>query len=182
MKKVFETFSSIVEKISNIFLLISALAVFFIAALNTFDSLGRYIFGHAIIGANELVSVAMTVFVFGGLAMAVRKDRCVAVPVIGERLKPRVRLFVLGIGNLLCVAAGVMMVTQFWSSTLRYLANQTLGTDILKIPLYPFYIYSTIAISLVTVEFLICSIRQLYSGIFFKQNANDHTGEEGAEE
>jgi TRAP-type C4-dicarboxylate transport system permease small subunit len=141
MKKVFETFSSIVEKISNIFLLISALAVFFIAALNTFDSLGRYIFGHAIIGANELVSVAMTVFVFGGLAMAVRKDRCVAVLSLraseteSEIVCPRNRQ------STLC-GCGVMMVTQFWSSTLRYLANQTLGTDILKIPLYRLYLFN----------------------------------------
>ncbi len=183
MRKVFGVLYKIVGIVSNIFLVISALAVVFIASINTVDSIGRYVFGRAIVGASELVSVAMTIFVFGGLAMAIRKDRCVAVPVIGEKLKPRVRIFVLAVGNLLCVFTGVLMTIQFRQSSLRYLGNHTLGTDILRIPLYPFYVYSTIAIAVVTLEFLSVAIKQLNEGIHFKSTVpekNEEPGKEGA--
>ena len=182
MKRAFEVVYNIVGKVSNVFLLISALAVVFIAAINTVDSIGRYIVGRAIVGASELVAVSMTIFVFGGLAMAIRLNRCVAVPVIGEKLKPRVRYFVLAVGNLLCVFAGVMMTIQFWQSSLRYLGNHTLGTDILRIPLYPFYVYATIAMAVITLEFLFVAVKQLDSGIHNKAadaGPADAEGKEG---
>lgn len=44
----------------------------------------------------------MSIFVYTGLALAIKLRRCIAVPVIVERLSPRIQLLVTAVGNALC--------------------------------------------------------------------------------
>jgi TRAP-type C4-dicarboxylate transport system permease small subunit len=163
-KKAFLTIYKIVGAISTVCLWCSVVAVAGIAILNTVDSLDRYIRGKALFGASEWVSVAMCVFVFGGLCMAVRERKCISVPVLTDYLKPAARLIVLGTGNILCCAAAALMVSQLFVTSQRYFANQHLGSDMINIPFWPFYFFATAATAVIALEFLCVAVKDLYEG------------------
>lgn len=182
MKKVFAGIDKVIGWITRIFMILAMIAVALIALTSTVDSIGRYIFGSALRGASEYVQVAMAVFVYGGLCMAIRERKCVIVPVVLEHMKPRARLFVTAIGNLLCCAASVLLATQVFQSTAKNLANLHSATEVVRIPYGPFYLFCFIAICLFTVEFLLLVIKDLYEGICYKRiHANDPTGEDAAQ-
>lgn len=180
MKKVFDGVDKAVGWITRIFMALAMIAVALIALTSSVDSIGRYIFGSALRGASEYVQVAMAVFVYGGLCMAIRERKCVIVPVVLEHLKPRVRLFVVAVGNLLCCIASVLLASQVFLSTAKNLANLHNATEVVRIPYGPFYLFSFIAICLFTLEFLLLVIKDLYEGICYKRIHADDAAEDAA--
>lgn len=181
MKKIFNGVDKVLGYITTAFMVCAMVAVALIALVSSVDSIGRYIFGSALRGASEYVQVAMAVFVYGGLCMAIRERKCVVVPVVLEHMKPRVRLFVTAIGNLLCCAASVLLATQIFQSTAKKLANLHDATEVVRIPFGPFYLFCFIAICLFTVEFLMLVIKDLHEGICYKRIHADDPVEAGAE-
>lgn len=181
LKTIYAGISKVVSVISTVLLACSAAAVVFIALLNSVDSIRRYVFGHAVVGASELVSMAMVVFTFGGLCMAVRKRSCIAVPVLTEHMTPRTSLFVTGAGNLLSCIAGGLLTVQFFGSTQRYLSNMGLRTDLLKIPYGPFYLFTTAAMLVVSIELLLVGIEDIWRGVHWQPGTQHQNGEEEAQ-
>lgn len=169
LRKTCARISKAVGMISNIFLICGIIAVCVIALVSSVDSIGRYIFGSALRGASEYVETMMAVFVYGGLAMAIRERKCVVVPVFLERMSPRVRLFFVGVGNLCCGLAGVLVCSQVWLSASRNMSNFAYATEVVKIPYGPFYLFAFLGLCLVTVELFLLAIQDLYEGICYRK-------------
>lgn len=159
----------VVGIISNIFLVCGVVAVCIIALVSSVDSIGRYILGSALRGASEYVETMMAVFVYGGLATAIRERKCVVVPVFLERMNPRVRLFFVGVGNLCCALAGVLVCSQVWLSASRNMVNFAYATEVVKIPYGPFYLFAFLGLCLVTLELFLLAIQDLYEGVCYRK-------------
>ena len=177
--------SDVIGVISKVFLILGMIAVAFIALASSVDSIGRYIFGSALRGASEYVETGMAVFVYGGLAMAIRERKCVIVPVFLEMMKPRLRLFFVSIGNFCCCAAGVLVSFQVFQSAVKNMNNFAYTTEVVKIPYGPFYLFGFIGLALVTIELFVVAVKDLHEGICYKKihadNENVETVEKEAE-
>ena len=169
LKKLCEGFSRAVGVLSKVFLLCSIIAVAMIAVVSSVDSIGRYILGSALRGASEYVETGMAVFVYGGLAMAIRERKCVTVPVFLEMMKPRLRLIFVGIGNACCAVAGILVCSQVWVSASRNMSNLAYTTEVVKIPYGPFYLFAILGLCLTVLELLIVAIRDLHEAVAYKK-------------
>ena len=169
LKKLCEGFSRAVGVLSKVFLLCSIIAVAMIAVVSSVDSIGRYILGSALRGASEYVETGMAVFVYGGLAMAIRERKCVTVPVFLEMMKPRLRLIFVGIGNACCAVAGILVCSQVWASASRNMSNLAYTTEVVKIPYGPFYLFAFLGLCLTVLELLIVAIRDLHEAVVYKK-------------
>lgn len=169
LRKACARISKVVGIISNVFLVCGIVAVCVIALVSSVDSIGRYILGSALRGASEYVETMMAVFVYGGLAMAIRERKCVVVPVFLERMPPRVRLFFVGVGNLCCALAGVLVCSQVWLSASRNMGNFAYATEVVKIPYGPFYLFAFLGLCLVTVELFLLAVQDLCEGVCYRK-------------
>jgi len=157
--KAFDRFDKIVNRISDVLMKGSAATMFFIAAVSFADMIGRYIFLKALTGAQDLVEVAMCVFVYAGLGMAIRQRKIIMVPVIIDLMKKRGREFTVAIGNLICFVMAIVIISQLYESTLSKFEKLLVGTAVLKIPNAPFYMFATFGFIIIALELLILVIK-----------------------
>ncbi len=85
--------AKIIHAVTNKMIILSAVAMFFIAAISFCDVICRYFFNNPITGAQELVEVGMSVFVYMGVAYGIKNKTVIIVPVIVDTLKPRTKIF-----------------------------------------------------------------------------------------
>lgn len=173
LRKLCGGISNAIGTLSKIFLLLSIIAVAMIAIVSSVDSIGRYILGSALRGASEYVETGMAVFVYGGLAMAIRERKCVTVPVFLEMMKPRLRLAFVGVGNVCCAVVGALVCTQVWQSAVKNMSNLAYTTEVVKIPYGPFYLFAFLGLCLTVAELVIVAIRDLHECACYKQLHQD---------
>ena len=66
MKKMLIMAAKAVHMVSNLFAWISAAVLFFMASVSFVDVIGRYFFHHPLTGAQEIIEVSMSIFVYTG--------------------------------------------------------------------------------------------------------------------
>ena len=182
MKKMLIMAAKAVHMVSNLFAWISAAVLFFMASVSFVDVIGRYFFHHPLTGAQEIIEVSRSIFVYTGLALAIKLRRCIAVPVIVERLSPRIQLLVTAVGNALCCGMSGLLIWQLALSSAKQLARSSVGTPVLKIPYGPFYAIALVGYVLIALELLILVITDLHDFICWNSTRNAGvTGEEGTE-
>lgn len=166
--------ANVVGKISFGFSVLCAVAMAFIAIVSSVDSIGRYILGSALRGASEYVEIGMAVFVYGGLALAVRQRGCVTVPVFTDMMGPRLKRFFIGIGNLICCAAAVLVGSQMYLRAAATLSNLHYKTEVVGIPYGPFYLFTFLGMCLIAIELLIIGITDVYEGACWQRYIREH--------
>lgn len=177
MKKVCLRAAKIVHRISEIFAWISAATLFFMAAVSFVDVVGRYFFRSPFPGAQEIVEVSMSLFVYTGLAQCIRLRRCITVPVLVERTSAAMQQLITAIGNVLCLIMSCLLIWQLAISTGNQLARMYVGTPVLKIPYAPFYVVVLIGYCAVALELLILVVTDL-QGFAGARNMQEGEGAE----
>jgi TRAP-type C4-dicarboxylate transport system permease small subunit len=168
-KSIVSKAASIVHIISNSLGTVCAVVLFIMALISTIDVIGRYIFNSPLPGAQELVEIAMSVSVYTGIALAVHKRNVIIVPVFTDKMPERVRYFVISAGNFLCFILGIFLSYEIYIATGNMFKKLSVATALLRIPYAPFYLLAFICCIILTLEFLIVSAEDFYTGITYKK-------------
>lgn len=147
-----------IHAISNVMAWISGLLVLAMAALTFVNVFARRVFSSPVLGAQEMCELAMSIILYFGLPFAVYSRRMIVVDAITHRLKKVPRETLAGICSILCMLMSSIYVWKLISTGLAMMTRHT-GTDVLKIPFWPFYFACAFANFLLFVEQLLDGIR-----------------------
>ncbi|MCL1827858.1 MAG: TRAP transporter small permease [Oscillospiraceae bacterium] len=165
MSKVFGKIDDVIRSISTAFIYVSAAALFLIAFLSFCDVIGRYFFNSPIRGAQELVELSMSVFVYMGIGMATRRRRLINVPVILEKMPIAAGYFFKTYAGLICCGISVLLCRQLGLSAINYYGELSSATQTFKIPLWPFYTTASVCCGLMALEMLARCIKDIAAGV-----------------
>lgn len=128
---------SVVFRLSKWLTYVGYIAILAMMLLVVVDVLSRFLFNHPLLGLNEIVVFLLCILIFSGLAWTEAEESNVVIPILFDRLPPRIQtpvyvfVNVLGIGILGLIA---------WRSAV-YAGEQMGGGDMsptLSIPTFPF--------------------------------------------
>jgi TRAP-type C4-dicarboxylate transport system permease small subunit len=149
-------FKSIVLKISKGGVVVSCVMLAVMMLVSTADVLGRYFFLRPINGAWEIVSMAFVIC--GAFAIGYTQfiKGHIAINIISDRLKPRVRSGLFVFSYLVCLVASALITWQTWLRMVVYF-HKTLGgeTVTLGLPIWPFMLTLAMGFFWVAVIFII---------------------------
>ena len=145
------------EKIEKLFYKISAyigsvsyVATIIMMVLNIADVIMTKFFMHNIQGAYELTERLLMILVFACLAYGEMNDAHVHTTLFIARLPRAPKFIIYGAVSVLATFA-----SAFWAYALRIQIGEAIRkntvTDVLKIPLYPFYIIAFICVIIFTI-------------------------------
>lgn len=164
MKTAFLKFDKLVSHISQIFLYISAVAIFLMSLLCFCDVFMRYFFNSPIHGGQEMVTCFMAIFVFCGMGMATRRYRLTRVPLFLDMMKPAAKSFVEAVGSLLCCACSALFCRQLALSAIRYSKKLSVTVQTIEIPIWPLYAIAAVSCGLMALEMLLRCIKEIGAG------------------
>lgn len=164
-----------IHAISNVMAWISGLLVLAMAALTFVNVIARYALGSPVLGAQEICELAMSFILYFGLPYAVYMRRMIIVDAITGKLPKVSREILAGICSLLCLLMSGVYAWKLVETGLKFMTRGS-GTDILKIPFWPFYFGCAFANVMLFIEQPLDGIRWL--GQAHRDRA-DRSGEEG---
>ena len=164
LKAIGRAIDRVVSTISAALAYVSAAMVIGMALVMFCDTILRYFFNSPIRGAQELVELAMCIFVYTGISLSIRKRGAITVPLIVERLSPLGRRIVNGLSNTLCSAMCAALSYRLFLTAIKELNRVGVGTSILKIPFGPFYLTAAICCVVITLENVILAVKD-FAGI-----------------
>ena len=125
------------QTITDILVLIAAIAVAGIILVVVVDVSGRYLFNKALAGSDELVEQCMGILAGIAIMYAAAKNQHVAVDVIIGRFPARVQMIMQRIFSLLGAATCLLLSYRVWNYALYQLklGSRTITFEILKAPL-----------------------------------------------
>jgi TRAP-type C4-dicarboxylate transport system permease small subunit len=143
-------------RISQVQVIISCAMLALMMFISTADVVGRYFFLKPITGVWEIVSYAFVVCGAFALGYTQLVKGNIAITLISDRLKPRVRAGIFIFSYLICIAASALITWQGWLRMLTY-SHKTVGgeTITLGITIWPFMLIFTLGFFWVTVIFAI---------------------------
>ena len=158
--KLIHTLDDILGKVSNVCAWISGIVLFLMSALIFLNVILRYFFHNSITGADELVTLMMVFVVYFGLSYSTRLRAHIRVDSVTNLFPEYIRYAVLGIVTLLCIFVSVNISIR----TFNY-APMTHKTEVLAIPLAPFYYMISVLNVLLSFEFLADGIKWLAQAV-----------------
>lgn len=155
-KKQRSRFRSIILRISQGMVVISALMLAVMMFLSTADVCGRYFFLRPIDGTWEIVSMAFVVCGAFAIGYTQLIKGHIQVNIVSDRLPRRGRSGLFIISYLICLVGSVLVVWQGWLRAWDYM-HKTVGgeTVTLGFPLWPFMLTFTIGFFWLAVVLLI---------------------------
>ena len=175
--KLIRTLDDILAKISNACAWVSGIMLFLMSALIFINVILRYVFRDSITGADELVTLMMVFVVYFGLSYSTRLRAHVRVDSVTNLFPEYVRLAVYGIVTLLCIFVSVNISIR----TFKY-APMTHKSEVLSIPLAPFYYMISVLNILLSFEFLADGIKWLAEAAEAYKNRHNKIEEKGGAE
>lgn len=141
---------------------IASFALFFMAGITTVDVFARYLFNKPILGSDELVELAMVVFVYGAMARATVARTHVCANVLHPLLSKRRREI---LGAFAFTVAGVAFALMAWRTCIEAgaaMASLTSRISLtLRLPIGPFYIFIAFGLILLCVELVFDVLRRI---------------------
>ena len=150
------------DKFSMIFLYISSAALFIMAFLCFLDVIMRYFLNSPIKGAQEIIQIAMVVFVFFGLAQAARGNRFVRVPLFLDKMGPRLQAGFKAFASAVGVFAAVLFSKQLMTNAIAHIPKLSMITPETGVPYWVLYMICAIGSILMGLELLARLIRELF--------------------
>lgn len=111
---------------------IGALALVGLVGVIMVDVVGRF-FGHPLFGSQDIITMGMSVLVFGGMALCDRRGGHIAVDLLEPRLPPAMNR-VIDIGAALLGAAIFLLIAWSIYDSSRISQMLNLSTNLLRLP------------------------------------------------
>ena len=162
LKQFFIGTEKCIHWVSKAFHLISALVLFLLMILMSFDVIGRYVFKKAISGSIDFVVIMMAVFIFLSFPEATWRRSHVRIDVLYDRLSSRSRavLDVFTIG--LCALITFLISWQLGARALYTVHNPPgISTNYFSWPHYPFLMLASICCGMMGLELVIWIIQSI---------------------
>ena len=159
--KVFSGAATAINKISALFSIVSAICLFAMAGLTFVDVFMRYFLSRPITGSQEFVEFMMIFTIYGGLPYATSKWLLLSVEALTQKFRPLARKTLTTFFTLLCMLASGAMCAKVFEHFRYYAANPLLRSSILKWPYWPFYLFTSMALALMTIEMLVLLVKRV---------------------
>jgi len=180
--KVLKKIDDIAGRISKIFLYISAVAMFVMAFICFCDVIGRYFLNKPITGAQEVVQIAMAVFVFFGIGQAARNERLTKVPLFVDKMGPVMHNYVKAFASIAGVLTSILFCRQLMLTAISYSGGTIVKTATLGVPYWPLYGIASIGCGLMALELLMRAIREICAGTAALKMRTDENEDHKCEE
>ena len=144
----------VIQRLTRYTCVVGMFFVLLMMFLTTCDVIGRFFFKMPIPGTYELSEFILVPLVFLGLAYVQQIGGHVRVTLLVSRLSPRLQGALATFGALVSLTIAFLITWQGWLGW-RYQFNIGTVTDILKIPVYPFWLLVFVVGLLLSLEVLI---------------------------
>ena len=144
---------SIVNKISDIVAIISYVVVAILVLMNVADIFMTKIFHNSISGAYEISECVLMCGVFAAFAYGQTKKTHVHMTLFIAKMPGRTKFIPYFLGNVLSTVMSLLLTYAMATQTMREYTGNTV-TGILKMPYWPFYLISVIAMAVFTFTLL----------------------------
>jgi len=165
MESTLETIDRVLGEISSVAIRVSCLFLILIFVLTNVEILGRYLFGFSTLIAEEYVSYFLVWMAFLGYAATLRGGHFIRVQVVLDRVPPRVKDLLQGVGALL---SGVLCIVLAYSLTETVRMSWIFHSVSLQVSRTPLIIPQSImpvAIAFLALVFLSEAVRCLKSAL-----------------
>lgn len=149
------------RRISQLFGVIAALSVATMMASMTVDVLTRALLNVAIQGIYELVQTLVVVIAFMGLAYTERARATVRVTIVTDRMPPRLRSTLVGIGSLVAALTAAWLAYAFWGNALDSFNRGESSQGIIRFVLWPARFAAALGMTMVAVELVLTAVRTM---------------------
>jgi TRAP-type C4-dicarboxylate transport system permease small subunit len=142
-------------------LAVGFLGLFCITAMmliTTIDLMARSVFGRAITGVFEIMSLMFCVTLYSGLAYCQTQHGHIHVTLLVTKLPGRLKYLMWGITSLIGAGAGCMVAAASLIQA-GVVEQQYMRTVILWVPYYPFYTFGGICMSLLSLCMLLDCVK-----------------------
>ncbi|HEY8448983.1 MAG TPA: TRAP transporter small permease [Bacillota bacterium] len=164
------------ERVTQAGLWVSATAILAMTVLVTLATLGRWLIGETILGADELSGYLLVTSVYMGLAYTVTSGGFIRVEVVYERLRGRSRHWANVLGHLLSTLYGGVLCVYFWQLALSSWQRGVRSIGVLEFPLYIPQAVMALGISLLTVQLLASTLQLLFTASADPRRATSERG------
>ena len=124
------------------------------------DVISRFSFNRPLMGANEIVAFSLGILVFSGLAWTETQGSNVVIPILYDRLSPRVQKPVAVLINFLSFAILGLMTWQLFAYAQQQRASGEVSA-VLTLPTYPFIYFATFGSCLYAIVALVHLIKAI---------------------
>ncbi len=139
-----------------------SVSLLIMAIVTTADVVGRNLFGSPMIGALEIVSVGLTLTLFGGMPYAETLNEHIRVDILTERFSASVRLaLTVGMNWLYMLLVGVLS-WQCWAQAV-FLLERHSNSGVMGIPLAPFMFAVSVILAVFCLAILVNLLRSCSS-------------------
>lgn len=142
-------FKKIVDKAAYVAAIISYIMVAILVLLNVADVVATKLFQNSISGAYEISECVLMVGVFAAFAYGQTQKTHVHMTLFIDKLPARGKYLIYMLGHILSTVMCGLLTYAMGTQTVRELTGHT-TTGILKIPYWPFYLLSVIAMAIFT--------------------------------
>lgn len=160
--------SNKVDQITSLFSIGAGICLVAMVATVSVAVISRYIFGHAILGVNEFVQLSAVALVMMAVPYCTANDGHVRVDIFDEVLGQKGRLFGDVLSKSLCILTLFFLARKSWKKMLDALEYGD-ATNMLSLPLWPFFGFMTLGISLCVIIFALQFLK-----LFFKNGKHTH--------
>lgn len=162
------------SKLARIIALISCVMLGFVMVFTIVSIIVREVFKIPIVGANELVEVALAVLVFTGLCYGQTTKAHINLFVLLLAFPKKLSAFIYGLDLLIAsVVAGYAGYALFLQAF--YVLQKNLVSSLRRIPYYPMYFIAAVCMIVFAVILLLDALMAFY-GVFNKE-MNEHVRE-----
>ena len=159
--RLFQKIANVVHRISNVFAWIGTAALFIMMALTFFDVVGRYVFNSPIIGAMDIIEQLMVVLVFTVLGQVTINRIHIRADVLNPVLSVRNYCIISAISFGIAATAVALMAWQTGIEASKYVLNLSLTTGVILMPIAPFYVLTSLGLTLLFLEMVFDIARYL---------------------
>ena len=156
-----------VEKFTTIVGYFSFICVIIMMLLNVGDVLLNKLVNKNILGAYEITQRLLMCAVFASFAYAQSKKAHINMTILIEKLPRAIRFIIFTLMSILSVVAAGAMTWAAYVQTLDCIAKNYV-TEVLYIPLWPFYVVEIIAMAIFTITILYDTV--LYAIAIFRDD------------
>ncbi len=128
-----------VHQISGVLNRVGTAIILVMMLLTTTDVVLRHVFNRPIKGAYEVTEFLMLMVVALGLAYTQSKKGHIFVELVTSRFSPRAQAVNDAVVYLICLGLGVLLAWQAVAGGRLQQINNVVASDVVRIPLYPFY-------------------------------------------
>lgn len=165
---VFSSLSRGIERwarpLSSVMSTIGSLALLLMMMWVVVDVAMRFLFNRPVLGSYEVVEYMMVAFVFMAFAYAQFCKTHITVPVVVERLSPRIRAVLDSFTSLVTLVMGSIMVWGAGKQSLE-MWNNHMTSSVLYIPKWPFQLITAIGLTAFTIAVLSDVFANLYRAL-----------------